>query len=324
MVKALSFLRWKNLSIIVLIILSLKYFVFESIIQSTGWLQFPSTFPLSHALLLTLSIVLIAAGGYVINDINDIATDRVNKNDEKLLLDFITEKQAFALYLTLTLLGIGIGAHIANSYDFFQLFYFHILSAGLLWLYSSYFKSSVLIGNLLVAILSALVPLCYCCFEAYAYLLSYGKIYKELFHSYFAVGPLSGLMWYSFTLAIFAFVFTLIREIIKDLEDLEGDKMLDGKTLPLYIGSQNTLWIVRGLIIVSMISLLMFYYQNLTFTPFHEIAYHIYFYVAIILPCALLLFECFKKEVNYAIASTITKFIMLFGILSCYMYYSLV
>lgn len=322
MVKAISFLRWKNLGIIALIVLSLKYLVFESMIHPAGWSQFTSTFSLINTVLLIVSILMIAAGGYVINDINDVATDRINKNDETLLMDVLSEKQAFSFYTLLTVGGIALGVYLAYSIGFYKLAFFHLFSAGLLWLYSTYFKSSVLIGNVIVALLSALVPLCYFCFEAYAYIQSYGSIYLELFKSYFAVGPLAGLWGYTLTLSLFAFAFTLIREIIKDLEDLEGDSMLQGQTLPLAIGSKNTLWIVRVLIVIAISSLVYCYYYKFDFFPLHELGFQVYFYVAIITPCVLLFLETVKKEPDYNKASTICKFIMLFGILSCYIYYS--
>ncbi|MFT6746235.1 MAG: 4-hydroxybenzoate polyprenyltransferase, partial [Glaciecola sp.] len=174
MVKYLDFIRWKNLAIILVMVFALKYWVFETLIVSTGFIQFTSTFTFIQTILLALSIMLVAAGGYVINDINDTVADRVNKSDQTLLLDILSEKQAHLLYFVLSLSGIGLATHIAISLGFYQLVFFHLVSAALLWLYSSYFKSSVLVGNIIVSVLSALVPLCYFCFETFSFISAYG------------------------------------------------------------------------------------------------------------------------------------------------------
>lgn len=322
MVKYFEFLRWKNLVIIFLIVFSLKYWVFETLISSTGFVQFPSSFSFVDSFLLSLSIALVAAGGYVINDINDTVADRINKDGKILLLDVLTENKAQLLYFSLTLAGIGLGTFLAYQLQLYQLVFFHLLSGGLLWIYSSYFKSSVLIGNVIVALLSALVPLCYFCFEAIAFINEYGAVFEAQYNSYFAIGPLLGFWYYAVVLSIFAFVYTLIREIIKDLEDLEGDKKLDGDTLPLAIGSGNTLWILRALIVLVVLSVLFVYYSKLQFLPFSATVFHVYVYIALIFPSLYLVRLTLKREVDYEKASKIVKIIMLFGILSAYFYHT--
>jgi len=321
MVKYLHFLRWKNLAIIAVIIFSLKYWVFETL-TNTGLIRLPSAFTFLHTLLLTISIVLVAAGGYVINDMNDTLADRVNKSDQTLLLDVLSENQAQLLYFGLTLSGIGLGLYLASELKLYQLIIFHLGSSALLWIYSSYFKSSILIGNIIVSILSALVPLTYFCFETRSYIASYDKVFEIQYNSYFAVGPLSGFWNYTLVLAIFAFIYTLIREIIKDLEDLEGDKKLDGDTLPLAIGTSNTLWIVRALLVLAVSGVLLVYYIKLQSPPFDSIIFHGYIFFTLVLPSLYIIWLSFKTEMDYEKASRILKIIMLFGILSSYLFYT--
>jgi len=322
MVKYLAFLRWKNLAIIAVMVFSLKYWVFETLIISTGFIQFPSTFTFLHTFLLAVSIILVAGGGYIINDINDTIADRINKSDQPLLLDSISEKQAHLLYFILTVTGISLAWYLATALGFYQFVFFHLISAALLWIYSTYFKSSILIGNLIVSVLSALVPLCYFCFETYSFINTYGKVFESQYHSYFAVGPLLTFWYYTLVLAIFAFAYTLIREIVKDLEDLEGDKKLDGDTLPLAIGSSNTLWIVRVLLTAVIASIISVYYLKLQVKPFNGIVFHGYIYITLIFPSLYLIWLTFKTEVDYEKASRILKIIMLFGIFSTYLFYT--
>jgi 4-hydroxybenzoate polyprenyltransferase len=322
MVNFLTFLRWKNLGIIAVMVLSMKYWVFETLIESTGFVQFPSNFTFLQTILLALSIMLIAAGGYVVNDINDTITDRVNKSDQTLLLDVFSDKQAQFLYYGLTIAGIGLGWYLATEQGLYQLVFFHLISSALLWVYSSYFKSSVLIGNVIVSLLSALVPLCYFCFETLSFITMYGKVFESQYNSYFAVGPLVGFWYYTITLSIFALVYTLIREIVKDLQDLEGDKKLDGETLPLAIGSNNTLRIVRFLLALTTLSILYLYYTHLQLKPFDTLVFHGYVYITLIFPSLYIVWLTFKSEVDYEKASNVLKIIMLFGILSTYLFYT--
>ncbi len=323
MVKYLNLLRWKNLLIILLIIFSMKYWVFETLIYRTGFLQFPSVFNSISAFILTLSVVLVAAGGYVINDLYDTEADRINKKGKILLLDLMSEKQAQLLYFSLTLSGIALGYFVASQAGLYQLVFFHIVSATLLWVYSSYFKSSVLIGNIIVATFSALVPLCYFSFETFCFISCYGKVFEGQYDSYFIIGPLAGFWDYTLILTTFAFALTIIREIIKDLEDMEGDKKLTGQTLPLAVGVLNTLWITRLLILALMLCILYLYYLKLQIPPFNYLAFHGYLYLTLIFPGFYLLWHSFSNHVDYEKLSNILKLMMLFGTLSSFFYFTL-
>lgn len=316
MVNFLNLIRWKNLLIMALTVLALKYLVFHAFIIKDGFVHFPSLLSLPYTLLLVLSIALVGAGGYVINDILDIEADRINKPNQQIIGKTISVDKAYWYYYALTFLGIALGAYLAFEAGLVKLVFFHVLCAVLLWLYSQYFKSSVLIGNLMVALLSALVPLTYFCFETYTYYYNYGAVFLYTFGGYFKADPVKPLLWFSLILAFFAFIFSLIREIIKDLQDMEGDKNLNGNTLPLAIGEKNALWVVRFLLIGTLVLMFYTFYKKIYFPPYSSWVFQGYFYLALVFPCLLLLKFLFEKEVDYAKAGLLVKFIMLFGLLS--------
>lgn len=323
MVKILEFIRWKNLLIIALIVFSLKYLVFHTLIATGSLVAFVSSVSALETLLLIICIQLIAAGGNVINDILDVETDRINHPKKKLLLDFFSQKEAYVLYLALTLSGLGIAGYLAYVKGPSQLFTIVVVATMLLWLYSSFFKSSVLIGNLMVAFLSALVPLLYFFFEIYQYLKTYGAIFNQNYASTFDIQAIDQLWNYTLFLAVFAFIYSLIREIIKDLQDLDGDQYLSGKTLPLFLGETNTLWILRILLMLVTVLILFCNYKFLQTAPFGYFAFQCYVYLGLILPNLVLLKMCFNEKVNYHKASKMVKLTMVSGILSTLVFFIL-
>ena len=318
MVAFLNLIRWKNLLIMLLTVFAFKYWVFHAYINHKGFYNFTSVFSFFDTLLLALSIVLIAAAGYVINDVLDIESDEINKPEHQIIGSHISINKAYQIYIALNVVGIGIGIYLALQIGVYQLAIFHVACASLLWLYSMHFKSSVLIGNIIVALLSALVPITYFCFEAFSYIKEYGLIFLNSFGGYFKADPLQPLLWFTVILSFFAFIFSVIREIIKDLQDRKGDEKLEGKTLPLAIGEQKTLWIVRVLLILSIGAMIYTYYGKVYFTPQSHLLFHAYFYLALIAPSFLLLKELFQKSIDYAKAGNLVKLILLFGVLSTF------
>ncbi|MDE0598609.1 MAG: UbiA family prenyltransferase, partial [Dokdonia donghaensis] len=107
-------------------------------------------------LFLILATVLIAAGGYVINDIYDVVADKINKAKKRIVGISVDEKQAKLIYFTLTFTGLGLGFILTNLMAHPIYFIYFLLSAGSLYLYARFIKKYAFIGNLLVSILVGL------------------------------------------------------------------------------------------------------------------------------------------------------------------------
>lgn len=255
-----------------------------------------------HYGLLVLSTILIAAGGYVINNIFDQQTDVINKPNTVVVGKNISETQAYNLYIGLTITGVTIGFYLSNVIDkpgFASIF---IMVAATLYLYATSLKQMILIGNIIIALL-----------------LSFSVIIIGIFDLYPAIGTENqqqmGLL-FSILLdyAIFAFMINLLREIVKDIEDTDGDYNQGMNTLPIAIGKYRTGKIVFGLSFIPLFFILLYINQYLFELRFVTI----YLLLSVVGPLIFFTIKMWtattKKEFHFL--SILLKWILLFGILS--------
>lgn len=184
--------------------------------------------------LLVVSTVLVAAGGYIINDIYDVEIDQLNKPEKTYIGTVISLKQAWGLYTLITLLGAGLSLFLAiEKGQNWNLLGFYPLSVALLWLYSYHFKRTFLWGNLIVALFCAAVPV----------MITIGQ------------APSQHTQWI-YIYAVFAFISTLLRELVKDMEDVEGDARNGCRTLPIVWGLAKARWVWLSLALPFFVFLL--------------------------------------------------------------------
>lgn len=232
-------------------------------------------------LLLSISTIAIAAGGYIINDYYDVKIDYINKPERVIIGKKITRRYAILFHVMLSILGIVIGLYLS-----WRIGAINVLSVFLLWLYSNNLKRLPFIGNLTVAILTGL-----------------SIFVVEIF--YRTGNPL--ILIYGF----FAFFMTLVREIIKDMEDLKGDNSFGCKTLPIIWGIRKTKFLLY-IILVVFAGVVVFLNQLYTALPFK---YHLIF---LFIPLLWLLFRLIRADMkkDFTRLSIYCKVIMMFGILS--------
>jgi 4-hydroxybenzoate polyprenyltransferase len=171
-------------------------------------------------LILIASTVLIAASGNLINDYYDIKVDYINKPDAVIVGRYLKRRWVLLVSLLFNILGIGLGFLLSPVIGFINL-----LSAFFLWLYSNQLKRQPVVGNLVIGMLTGL---------ALGVVGFYYGRFPNLLYIY----------------AMFAFFMTLIREIIKDIEDYVGDQKFGGKTLPILVGTRKSKQIVYWLILI--------------------------------------------------------------------------
>lgn len=321
MVKSiLNLIRWKNVGITILTVFLMKYFVFETAINKY-FSASTSQINIWETLLLSLSIGFIAAAGYIINDINDQKADAINKPDKTIVGNTISEKLANNLYLLFNFLGILTAFMLANHLGNIQLGLVHVFSAALLWIYSSYLKNTFFLGNFLVAIAAGLVPAVFFLFESYAYVKVYKPILLETYHTING-GPIAVLFNYTIVLIAYSFTLTLLREIVKDLQDEKGDFAIGAKTMPIVLGTAVSKKIVQILTLLTVATSLYFLHFKLTFTPFNSIFFFAYVYLLIIIPLLTLLWnvQTAKSYNDFQKPSNILKLVMLSGLLTTIIY----
>lgn len=297
--------RLPNLLIIILTQLLLRYAILEPFLF-TGTVAGIS--PVADFLLLVLLTVLIAAGGYVINDYFDVKIDTVNKPDKMVIDKVITARGAIMLHLILNGIATMIGFYLAwrvKSLSFGLIFPFLGI---LLWFYSARYKRTILWGNIIVAFLSAFVILIVWLFEFF-----HLRLDPESFVD--VIRDLKGTTYIFLAYGIFAFLVTMFREILKDMEDWEGDEKYGCKTLPLAVGIRRSKIVVVCLMVLNMA--LLAYAMVVLRRIGLNMAFW-YFLAAIQLPVLYLIISVIraKGKKDYHAASILTKIIMLAGILS--------
>ncbi len=231
--------------------------------------------------LLSLSSVLIAAAGYIINDYYDVKIDLINKPQRVVIGKELRRRVAMFFHVIFSFAGILTGFFLSWKIGIVNVF-----SVGLLWLYSNQLKRLPFIGNFSVALLTAL------------------SIYIVHF-----IFPASHTLVIAY--AAFAFSFTMIREIIKDMEDVKGDTAFGCRTMPVIWGIRRTKYVIYGLSLLFVITLGLMSYNY--------IGSHLAVLSAgLILPLAFLWYRLNKADTvrEFGFLSSYCKYVMLFGILS--------
>jgi len=292
----LRLIRGKNLFIIGFT----QYLIYYSLLLPYG---IPLALDPFHFFLLVFSTLLIAAGGYVINDYMDVKTDQIN-HGEVIVGAVIKRRTAIAWHLLLTGPGILIGLYLTWYLGLWYLAIFHLFPAWFLWFYSATLKRQFLVGNLMVSAFIAGVVITVAMHQILPVLqMEYIESQRNLF-----------LIICGY--ALFAFLANLIREIIKDLEDVPGDSSQGFRTLAILFGETGTKVLLSALI-AAMIALVGIVSFKLLWTETGPLVYTL---TLVVLPSVLLLYQVLTASDtrDYHKASTLTKVIMLFGILSMF------
>ncbi len=305
----LRLIRFPNLIIIAATQYAMRYLVMVPLLPSGSFsLQFGNF----QFALLVLSTIFIAAAGYIINDYFDTQTDMINKPARVVVGVKIGRRVAMNLHAMLNIIGIGLGIYLSFYIKLPILSTIFLLATGLLWFYSTSYKRQFLVGNLSVAFLTGLVPLMVVLFEIPGLNREYGElmIQNRVSFNYiiFWVGGFS----------FFAFLTTLIREMIKDTEDFEGDQAYGMKTVPIVIGTFRTKIVIVILIGLTVFTLLFLLFRYIFFSveppDFISLAY---FILLLAVPLVLLAIQVLvaRNKRDFHRASILIKFIMLWGIL---------
>ena len=297
----LKLIRFPNLIIVVLTQYLLQYFI---LVPALTKAELTPTLPYFPFSLLVLSTVLIAAGGYIINDIEDWQIDAINKPNKQIVGKSMTIASAYIYYAAFGILGLLISLYLAfYIHDLLQLLIYPT-AVAILWAYSKYFKKTILIGNFIVSIFCAFV----------AGVIWYAE--RDNFRILLAKAPTeAGLVSQIFTnYLIFAFLTTLFREIIKDIEDTEGDKLNGCKTLPIVSGVKTAKTIAFG---VTLIFLLFIAHLTIQETYANRYLQLFIFSTTISAPALYTIYTLTKAKTKqeYKNLSALAKVIMLSGLI---------
>ena len=295
----LNLIRYQNLVFIALMQVFIKYSLFQPFGVDTALTNFSFT-------LLVIATICIAAAGNIINDIYDVEIDKVNKPNKVLIGKRISERNANKLFVLFNIVGVAIGFYLANSISKPSFAALFIVFSALLYLYASYLKGILLIGNLLVSALVAMSLIIVALFDLFPAITPQNQATQ------------SAVFKIVLQYALFALFINFIREIVKDLQDINGDKKGGMNTLPIALGRKRTISIVFLLGVFMTLGVVFYMYENL----YNQQTLLLYFLFAIVAP---LLYFCIKSwdadsPKEYGFLSKLLKIIMFLGICSIPLY----
>jgi 4-hydroxybenzoate polyprenyltransferase len=220
----LRLIRWQNLLIIALTQLLAWWCVVLP--------QNPELLSATNALLLMLSTVLIAAAGYIINDYFDVRIDQLNHPDTVLLGKVIVRKNAIKAHIAANAAAVVIAGYLAIQGRHYEWLLLQLFCIAMLWFYSTTYKRQYMSGNVTVSVLTALTIISLFVYEPAMQRLAQLPLTHMSRHNIRSSLP----VWILLVYAGFAFLLTWIREIIKDMEDMEGDAAEGCVTMPIKRG----------------------------------------------------------------------------------------
>lgn len=293
--------RWPNLVFIALTQVLFEYCVYRGIYAPVADTQGETR----QFVFLLLASVLIAAAGYIINDYFDLNIDQVNKPDKVVVNVIISRRWVIFWHMFLSLLGLFFTVSALPIANYWHLVLANFASIILLWFYSTNLKKQLLIGNVLISVLTAWVILV-------IFFAKYPLSIRSLL-----LADHNEIRFFRFAVlyASFAFIISLIREVVKDMEDVEGDRKYGCRTMPILWGMNASkvfvaVWII---VLVAVLSVLQVYV--IPFGWWHSALYCL---LLIILPLLWVLRKLFKAKTpdDFHQLSTVVKLVMFTGILS--------
>jgi 4-hydroxybenzoate polyprenyltransferase len=286
--------------------LAIRYGVEYPFLKFNG---FEFQFPLFKFILLILSVVLIAAGGYAINDYFDRKIDLLNRPDRVVVGTHFDSRNAMTIHNLFTFIGLMIGLYLSYDIGHLNFSFIFAIITGALWFYSTIYKRQLIVGNIIIAILTAIVP--------FMVLLYDLPLINQYYNLVFVKNPqyvieMRYMMYAVFIFSGFAFLSTLVREIIKDMEDANGDEAFNRRTIPIAWGNAVAKSIAIVLIIATIVSLALIYF---VFTQ--NMLSLIYLLVFLIAPMFALIYFLIKANdaKDFLFCSQLQKIIMLIGLL---------
>lgn len=301
----LRLMRYDNLIIMVITQYFIRFFVLKPLLAISDFslqlneLQF---------LILVLSTVFLAASGYIINDYFDRKTDLINRPGRVIVGRIISMRYAMAFHMAFTIIGLSLGFYLSYSIHRLGLSMIFFFVSVVLWLYSTTYKRQIIVGNLIISLLVGMIPMMVLLFE-FPMLAHRYQLYVLAFGN-----KLQILIFWVGSYAFFAFITNLIREIIKDMEDFEGDFIFGRQTIPIVWGMKTAKLIVAGLILLTLVLLccLLFFQLRNTIS-------FIYIPLFIFIPMIMLAFLTYRADSKnrYHHLSQLIKLVMLAGLMYC-------
>lgn len=312
-IEFLKLIRWRNLLMVALTMILMRYAVLKPLLQKmvvvlssnpTEQTSMDLQFPLFNFILLVLATLCITAGGYVINDYFDIKTDLINRG-KVIVGTKVPRRTAMMWHFILNTAGVVLGFYISWRIGFTMMGALFLIVSGLLYFYSASYKRQFLVGNIIVALLTAAVPMLVAIYE-------WPALYRYYAINAMTAPDLNFVLYWIGGFSLFAFITNLTREIIKDIEDFEGDIAYGRNTLPIVLGlkTSKAVSIVLIFVTIALLYIVWYVYVRDTLTL-------VYLSLSVTIPLIMAVYRMsghITKEKLHS-ASKIMKVAMLSGIM---------
>jgi len=300
MINILKLVRYRNLLIIIATQYLMKYFI---LIPFLHIIKVQPQFSHFDFALLVLATTCLAAAGYAINDYFDRKVDLINHPDTVIVGTKVPRRMAMSINNLLNTIAIIAGFYISYRIGIMSLGFLFVVISGVLWFYSSTYKKWFLVGNFIVALFAALVPFLVLVYEIP--LLNKIKSITD-YDAYF----ISQAFIYITAYSIFAFLTTFVREIIKDIEDIQGDKLYGRRTLPIVGGV-----VYAKISVITLLAIILAIIVYITF--FLDFFSVLYIYIFLVMPLVFITYYFAKanEKKHYRFSGNFLKLIMLLGLL---------
>ena len=291
--------RLQNLLMIPVTMYLIRYTVILPVIKSYG-----INFQLNNItfLCLSLSLICMSAAGYAISDY----LDKPQNSSSTLPAGKEGDVRPIVTYIILCITGISLGGYVTWKTEMLNLIFVYIVVSVVLWLYSAIYKRQILTGNIIIAMLTALIPI--------SVLLDIPPLYS--FYGQF-VFNLNFAVYWIIGVAVFIFLTEFLRNIIKDLEEFESDDDYDWKTLPFVMGDRFTKQTIIS-INTAIIAILCFVYFRYEIFLAQSSNYFslFYFLFLLVIPLLLISWTIYKASAgaDYRRAGNIMKLVMVAGV----------
>lgn len=305
----LKLIRLQNLIFIALTQFLFYYCILAPLLQSGG---IEISLDQIRFFLLVAASILIAAAGYIINDYFDVDIDLVNKPRQNVVDIVVSRRWAILWHFVLSGVGVLLSLYISWTTGLWYVVIANLACVFLLFGYSVSLKRKLLSGNILISILTAWVVLILCLSE-------FHLTFRTRIDPQWLVTQ-NKIMRVGFLYAAFAFILSLIREAIKDLEDIQGDAKYGSNTMPIAWGINSTKVYIAVWMVVLLALLVTIQVYIIRFHWWWAVVYSI---LLIILPLGHLFYKLFKaiSPLQFHYLSNVAKTVMLTGILSMIFFY---
>ena len=306
-VAVLQLIRWPNLLFIILTQVLFYFCVFYSLVdikQKNFVFEKSSLF-----FLLVLSSVFIAAAGYIINDYFDVQIDAINKPGRIIVDRKLNRRWAILFHLLFSIAGVALSIYVSYKSGNPVIALINTGCVLLLWFYSTWFKKSLLVGNVVISLLTTWVTIAVYFFVGGRIIYYYG--WQNSIQPF----DIRKLFIVTLSYSSFAFILSLIREAVKDIEDILGDAKHGCRTMPIIWGVPGAkiytgVWLS---VVIAALGIVLFYMLQSGWR-----AGSVYMLVLIIVPLLSILknLKNARSSADYHSISNSIKFVMLAGILS--------